>query len=633
MCGICGFIPQDAATVPEAYVLEKMCKSLRHRGPDAMGLYQGAGIGLGHQRLKIIDLHAGQQPMSDATGRYTLVFNGEVYNYRQLRDELLRKGYVFTSQSDTEVLLYGLIAHGIAFLEKVNGMFAFAFYDAHEKSLLLARDRFGVKPLYYADIANVGTYFASEATAIASACPKLTSINDESATLFLAMSYIPGEYSIFKAIKRLNPGAYIKIEQGHIITQGLWWNILHEWEADQDNTCTYSCTDWHEHFRETLEDCVKIRLKADVPLGVFLSGGIDSATVAALATQHFSGILSFTMAFHDKSYNEAPYALETAQFLNTKHHEAIADLGSQEELEHLVNTLDEPFADTSVIPMHTLCKLAKQHVTVALTGDGADELLGGYITHRANQLYKKLHYVPAFIVKALRTFTNLLPDSHKKVNTIFKLKQFLAAYPRQEELAHACWRLIFYPEALQKLLPNLEYIPNIFSFFQEAWDESRGLAHFDRFLYVDYKTWLTHDILFKADRASMHNSLELRSPFLDYRLFKLCAHMPTMYKRSGTRGKIILRNIAADLLPASCMKRPKTGFNAPVATWLTQEWRALSEECFSTQSLNDVGLEPVYVQNLWKQHKKGWYSHGYQLFNILVYVLWRKKHSQGRLAD
>ncbi len=627
MCGICGFVPQDVTAVPDAYVLEKMCESLHHRGPDALGLYRDVGVGLGHKRLKIIDLHSGQQPMSDVTGRYTLVFNGEVYNYQELKNELLGKGCVFTSQSDTEVLLYGLVCYGIDFLQKINGMFAFALWDAQEKSLVLARDRFGVKPLYYASISDVGTYFASEATAIAAICPELASINSESAYLYMALSYIPSEQSIFKAINRLEPGAFIKIEQGRIVHQGLWWDLLREWEAGQGEMSHYSAKDWHEKFSSALTDAVRTRLKADVPLGVFLSGGVDSATVAALAVRHFPNILSFTMAFHDKSYNEAPFALETAQFLNTKHHEALADLGSQDELQSLINTLDEPFADTSVIPMHSLCKLARQHVTVALTGDGADELLGGYITHRANQLYKKLHYVPALLIKILRSTTTLLPDSHKKVNTIFKLKQFLAAYPRQEELAHACWRLIFYPEALRKIFPQFEIEPSVFTFFQKAWDESRGLAHFDRFLYVDYKTWLTHDILFKADRASMHNSMELRSPFLDYRLFRLCAHMPTEYKRSGNQGKVILRNIAKEILPATCLQRPKTGFNAPVATWLTQEWKDLSEECFSSQSLISAGLEPDYIKNLWEKHKKGWNSYGYQLFNVLVYVLWRKKSS------
>ncbi len=625
MCGICGFIPQDFKTIPAHSIIENMCAQLQHRGPDDTGIFVSQGVGLGHQRLKVIDLVTGQQPMTDLSKRYTIVFNGEIYNYQELRQHLKQKGYIFTSQSDTEVLLHGLMAEGSDFLHKTNGMFAFALWDAHEKTLLLARDRFGVKPLYYAHIPGEGVYFASEASAIALVSPQASQVCPESARTYLAFSYIPGEQSIFKNIQKVREGGYILIKNSTITQQATWWDLREEWAQ---NLATPSPQNWQENFHATLEDAVKIRLKADVPLGVFLSGGVDSATVAALASAHCPGILSFTMAFQDASYNEAPFAYETAKALGTDHHEALADFGSQEELLQVVNKLDEPFADTSIIPMNSLCKLARQHVTVALTGDGADELLGGYITHRANELYRKIRYVPALVVKILRSCISLLPDSHQKVNTVFKLKQFLAAHPRPEQLAHACWRLLFYADTLSEIFPHLTVPADIFSFFQKAWEESRGLAHLDRFLYVDYKTWLAHDILFKVDRASMHNSLELRSPFLDYRLFKLCSTMPTHYKRQGSQGKIILKDMAAQLLPASCLQRPKTGFNAPVAGWLVKEWKTLSEESFSVQSLEIAGLNPAPIIRLWEEHKKGWYSHGYQLFNILILTLWQKQLRQ-----
>lgn len=621
MCGICGFIPSDAERTPERELLKSMCDTMLHRGPDASGVFVAPGVGLGHQRLKIIDLSTGQQPMSDPSGRYTIVFNGEIYNYQELRKTLRLHGHVFRTQSDTEVLLYGLITKGVSFLEEVNGMFAFGLWDAHKKMLLVASDRFGVKPLYWGNVPGQGFLFASEASAIALAKFDTASINNDSLYLFLGLSYIPGEDSIFNGIKRLLPGAWLTFSEGQKIKNGHWWNTCEEWHA---GVTPPPRGNWHEAFSVMLDDAVKIRLKSDVPLGSFLSGGVDSAVITALAQRHQQDLTSFTMAFSDLSHNEAPYARQTAEIIGTRHFEELAEIGGTTQLLEVASKLDEPFADTSIIPMQALCGLAKKQVAVALTGDGADELLGGYITLHADMLYNKIHALPSTPLRLLRAVLNLLPENRRKVSTVFKLKQFLAAYPREKQIAHACWRLIFYPDELKKVIPEVAQIPDIFGEFRAAWEESSGLPELDRFLYMDYKIWLAHDILFKADRASMQKSIELRSPFLDYRLFRLCSGMPPEYKRQGAVGKKILRDIARKILPLNVLNRPKAGFNVPVAQWLCTNWLEVSEDCFNKQTLEAYELQPERILLLWRQHKHGKYNHGFKLFNIMMYILWRK---------
>lgn len=328
-----------------------------------------------------------------------------------------------------------------------------------------------------------------------------------------------------------------------------------------------------------------------------------------------------------------PQAAETAALLGVEHFEGQADPGACDDLLDIAQRLDEPFADTSIIPMYSLCKLAKKHVTVALTGDGADELLGGYITLQADALYAKLCHLPYPVLRLVQRLVNLWPDSHHKIDLAFKLKQFFAAFPRSAPEAHACWRLLFYPEQLKSLFPGSPDLPDIFAPFRLAWEESAGLPLLDRFLYVDYQTWLLDDILLKADRAGMRHALELRSPFLDWRLFRLCAGMLAAYKRQGRQGKIILRSVAGRLLPSSVLNRPKRGFNAPVAHWLCNDWRELAEEEFQAANLEDSGLQPQTVLSLWREHSRRVKNHGFRLFNILMYLLWLNNQNMKTVTE
>lgn len=620
MCGICGWVLGDPRDSVDRKALQRMCAAIQHRGPDEAGIFIVPGMGFGHQRLKIIDLVSGQQPMIDAGERHALVFNGEIYNYRELRESLVSEGCVFATESDTEVLFQGLIRHGLDFVPKLNGMFAFAFWDTAKREVVLVRDRFGIKPLYWSLQEHMGLVFASEASALKASGLLDCELAPESMALFLGLSYIPGEHSIYKGVNRLMPGCWLRYSASTGMTTGKWWDLASEWENGGGETG--SVRDWEERFLALLSDAVKIRLQSDVPLGAFLSSGVDSSTIVALMKAHSPATCAFTMAFQDASHDESALARETAHWLGVRQYIESADLNATDVLLELARQLDEPFADTSIIPTYILCKNARKYVTVALTGDGADELLGGYVTLQADALYARLRLLPDPLLSLMHRTVEKLPETHKKLDTAYKLKQFFRAFPRPPEEAHASWRMLFQPEVLAKVVSREEAAQDIFSPFLAAWHESQALRPLDRFLYVDYKTWLADDILIKADRASMLHALELRSPFLDWRLFRLCAGMPAELKRKGRNGKIILKRIAQRLLPPCILKRPKQGFNAPVAGWLQTQWRDLAEEYLRPARLEPAGLNPKIVSTLWREHRSGKRNHGFRLFALLMYLLW-----------
>lgn len=630
MCGICGCVLSDPAGAADRGALKRMCAAIRHRGPDEAGIFVLPGMGFGHQRLKIIDLVSGQQPMTDEGEHHALVFNGEIYNYRELRSSLEVEGCVFRTHSDTEILFQGLVRHGLDFVPRLNGMFAFAFWDTTKKEVLLVRDRFGIKPLYWSLRPGLGLIFASEASALRASGLLPCEVAPESLAFFLGLSYIPGERSIYRGVNRLQPGSWLRYSAASGVTEGKWWNLASEWKKGLRTAATGR--DWEEEFFDLLSDAVKIRMQSDVPLGAFLSSGVDSSTIVALMKRHSPATSAFTMSFHDASHDESVLAAETARLLGVTHYVESAELNATEVLIELARQLDEPFADTSIIPMYTLCENARKHVTVALTGDGADELLGGYVTLQADALYAKLRLLPASLLALFHKAVETLPETHKRLDLAYKLKQFFRAFPRPAEEAHASWRMLFQPEVLAGICSRGEVAREIFSPFLTAWNEAQGLPQLDRFLYVDYKTWLADDILVKADRASMLHALELRSPFLDWRLFRLCAGMPPALKRHGRDGKILLKRLARRLLPPRVLARPKQGFNAPVARWLATQWRPLAEEYLRPARLEAVGLNPRIIGTLWREHRSGKRNHGFRLFPLLMYLLWSETagSKQGR---
>jgi asparagine synthase (glutamine-hydrolysing) len=622
MCGICGFFKNKNKTEVSKAKINAMCSALKRRGPDGEGVYVDQDIGLGHRRLKVIDLTTGGQPMSDTSGRYVIVFNGEIYNYRDLKQDLCAKGYVLRSSSDTEVLLYGLIEHGVDFLKRVNGMFAFALWDKRERQLTLARDRFGVKPLYYAILPGNGIAFGSELSAVLVSCSNHWQINQKALGLYLGLSYIPGRDSIMEGIQRLPPGQVLSVRYEGSPILSTWWDLASIWKAKALSGGFDSRTP--DEFLHLLDDAVKSRLVSDVPLGAFLSGGIDSSTIVGLMRRHASELKTFTVAFEEASYDESSLARESAQYFGSTHYEDRVNTSDPELLIKIVNELDEPFADTSLLPTYALCGAARKHVTVALSGDGGDELLAGYITLHADSLYPYVRRMPRFIVSLLKTAVSLIPDNQKKVNFVFKVKQFLAAYPLLPSDAHAWWRMLLTSQQMQDLLCQAD-VPDLFAPFRAAWSEVDGLPDLERCLYVDYKTWLVDDILFKVDRASMNHGLEVRSPFLDYRLVEFCAGLSWDWKRSGSVGKVLLRKVAREILPHEVLTRKKSGFNAPVSVWLDTVWRDLCNATFTKEQITKAGLSSKYVTRLWEEHRSKRADHGYRLFSILVYLLWIKK--------
>ncbi len=628
MCGICGIAYRDAQRVPDRAALEAMTTALQHRGPDGAGLLVEPGIGLGHRRLSVIDLPTGGQPMTDRDGVASIIFNGEIYNYRELRAELESAGRTFQTQSDTEVLLQGYLHFGIAVLEKLAGMFAFAIWDRRTADLYLVRDRLGVKPIYWAEFPGAaGIAFASELSGLRAGGHAGNALNRTAICNFVALSYVPGADSAIEGVQRLEPGTYLHWNRarGHSLHQ--YWDLAAVWTGAHREPQSESQI--VERFTELLDSAVRRRLVADVPLGALLSGGIDSSTICALAVKEKKHLVTFSAGFEQGEFNELPYARAMAQALGTEHHEEMVSCDSPELLLEVAGFLDEPFADTSVLPTYALCRATRKHVTVALSGDGGDELLAGYTTHVADKLHGRLRPLPASLWRMAARMASLLPEPRSKVGTIFKLKQFLRGATLDPARAHASWRMLAMPDALRELFQPGFWSDDTDPFAPAlaAYNEVPELNPLDRNLYVDYKTWLADDILVKADRASMAHGLEVRSPFLDHTLIAYCAGLPPNLKLRGSRGKYLLSQTAGPLVPPTIIKRPKRGFNAPVSHWIAGPWRELVRDTLNARALQQGGiLAGAGVERLVQQHFSGGRDHGFLLFTLVTLTLWINGH-------
>lgn len=569
MCGISGIIlhSRQAMDEPEA-ILARMTLRLAHRGPDASGVYTDAPIYLGHRRLSIIDLVDGAQPMIGDSAA-VLTFNGEIYNYLEIRKTLEARGHRFKTDSDSEVLLQAFETDGEACLDTFNGMFAFALWCPRRNTLFVARDRLGKKPLYYYD--GPGFFaFASEMKALLE-IPEVAAaiqLDVRSVSDFLSLGYILQPKSIYREIRQLEPGHVAWIQPGipGLKSKAYW--TAHE--AFLEEKLPYN-EKTREDFINLFEDAVQLRLRADVPVATFLSGGIDSAAVLAAAGKMSPASPSaLCMGFSDESFDESERAGITAAHLKA----------SFERLEHCSNTgdflekvggiFDEPFADTSILPMSELTESASRRVKVALSGDGADEILAGYPTYRADRYYRSYCRFPKALQRASKWAADqALRPSYKKVSFDYKLRQFLASQGLSPQEAHYWWRVIFSEDEKRSLMSDdmwraLDgYTP--YSVFRQAFDRVEGAGFLDQTLYVDTMTWLVSDILVKVDRTSMAHGLEVRSPFLDHRLVSFCARLPEKAKMDGRRQKALLRDAFLPRLPKQIVNGPKRGFNAPTS--------------------------------------------------------------------
>jgi asparagine synthase (glutamine-hydrolysing) len=623
MCGICGSVNWERL---DTDAVRAMSQAMVHRGPNADGLAIRRPAVLGHRRLSIIDLSGdANQPMADKSGRYLITFNGEIYNYRVIRTELEGIGIKFRTQSDTEVLLYAYITWGVECLQHLNGMYAFAVWDDFDKRLFLARDRLGEKPLYYSWLPEGGIVFASELKALRLHPMVSRRINPRAVSQFLSLNYVLGDECILDGVHKLPPAHYLVVEADKTNVPQCYWNLARHFRAKRSFGSDEEATD---ELNSLIKDAVDIRLVSDVPLGAFLSGGLDSSTIVAamnrLRPSHQN--LTFSSGFSEESFSELPKARFMADFLGVHYYDQIVDSKTVTALETIIECADEPFADTSIIPTFLLSKFAAKHVTVCLTGDGGDELFGGYETYIADRIHGPFHRFPDSIIEMLSQLTNVLvPSRFDKVSLDYKLKKFLSGALLDQDCAHYHWRTIF-NQAEKKELVRAERHAEILavdpclSFLNHA-REVADLHFLDRAMYTDIKTWLVDDILHKVDRASMANSLETRAPFLDHKVVEFAASLPVNLKIHWFQKKYLLKKSQRQFLPSHIIHAKKQGFNAPVSHWLNGVFEKTAMRVTHEGPLLDW-LNRDAMTKLWQDHKSGRQDNGLKLFGIVCLGLW-----------
>jgi len=622
MCGICGVLYTEKDRYVNRSVVSEMCDTITHRGPDDVGIWVDKNVGMGMRRLSIIDLNTGKQPISNEDDTVWIVFNGEIYNHLELRRDLIAHGHKFKTMTDTEAILHAYEEYGEDCASKLNGMFAFAIYDLRANKLFIARDRIGIKPLYYYYDHNK-LIFGSELKAILKADEIPKRIDLQALDNFLTFEYIPAPLSILQDVKKLLPGHSLTLSNNGLKIKKYWelnfsLNGMVEGEIKQN-------------IRELLADSVKIRLMSDVPLGAFLSGGIDSSSIVALMSQVMEQpVKTFSIGFEDSTYNELNYARLIAKTFNTEHHEFIIKPNAVELTENLIHFLDEPFGDFSIFPTYLVSKMAREYVTVVLSGDGGDELFAGYDPYIADRYYKTYSRIPALLrSKLIPDLAEMIPPSPKKKGLINKIKRFVEGTKLPEDLRHTRW-MIFMLEHEKDLLYNKDmksgliekdsykFIRNYFSNIKYLQDDQTSQQ-----LYVDIKTYLVDDILVKVDRMSMATSLEARVPFLDHRFVELSARIPSDMKLRNKQTKYILKKAMEDLLPHDILYRGKEGFSIPIKNWLKSDLKPMMTDVLAADKIKREGFFNVdYIEKLISEHLKGTRNHSHRLWALMMFEKW-----------
>ena len=613
MCGIAGFSGKG-----DQEILKKMTRSLAHRGPDDEGFYISQNIGLGHRRLSIIDLKSGHQPISNEDGMIWIVFNGEIYNFQERKKDLEQKGHKFRTSSDTETIIHLYEQEGENCVKKLRGMFAFAIWDARKNELFLARDRMGKKPLYYG-IFNNTLIFGSELKALLKHPSVKREIDLLSLQKFLAYEYVPTPNTMFKNIWKLPAGHFAIWKNNNLKISPYWELNLREEKISE--------MDALGKLDHLLDEAVKMRLVSDVPLGVFLSGGLDSSAVAYYASKHKKNLKTFSIGFDEPSFDESRYAKQISNYLETDHYEMIVKANDALELiEKLPDIQDDPVADASIFPTYILSKFTRQSMTVALSGDGGDELFFGYPTfqaHRAAEIYLRL---PKTIQNTIRAIIQNLPVSHRNLSFDFVVKKFIQGMHKNPGIRNQLWLGAFQPNELSGILTDeaKNGIKNELV-FQNIFQEWGKLSQYSPLQRVDYfyiKHYLHDDILNKVDRASMAASLEVRSPFLDQEIVNFAASLPISLKMRGFTTKYILKKLMADKLPKDIVYRKKKGFGIPLSRWFANELYEKTKELFQAP---DKFFNAGALLKLLEEHRQKKYDHRKKLFTILTLKLWLKK--------
>ncbi len=627
MCGIAGIVPLAGGEPPTLEQLRAMCDTIVHRGPDDDGLELREGVALGMRRLSIIDVDGGQQPLFNEDGSIRTVFNGEIYNFRELRQELESSGHRFRTRTDGEVIAHLWEEHGRDFPTRLNGMFGIALHDRPRRRVVLVRDRLGIKPLFWARTAR-HVVFGSEVKALLASKLVAPELDPDALGQFLSWEYVPAPATLFRGVHKLEPGGALEIDlaSGEVETWS-WWDVPPA-GANAGDGPPASENDWLDAVDAKIGECVQRQLVSDVPLGAFLSGGVDSSLVV-----HGMGAeaRTFSIGFDDPSYNESGWAARVAEHLGVSHRVEILEPDVRDLFERLMPFMDDPIGDFSIFPTYLVSKVAREEVTVALSGDGGDELFGGYETYLAQDKARTWTRIPAFVRAGVAEplISSLKPRPAKK-GLVNKARRFVEGMGHDERLEHARWR-VFVGEALRRELFTAETLAamdtpvggHIVDLFDGAGD---GRGPLDRRLYVDVKSYLVDNCLVKVDRMSMACSLEARVPLLDHELVELAFRVPERLKIAGGETKQLLKRIAARHVPRECVYRPKEGFSIPIKHWLTAELRPMFEELLDPALLRREGLFRVdTVERLKREHAAGRENHSHILWAMMVFQDWRRR--------
>jgi asparagine synthase (glutamine-hydrolysing) len=626
VCGIAGFAYADPRHPVDRDLLGRMTGVMRHRGPDADGFHVGPGVGLGHRRLGIIDLDTGDQPIYSESRSCCVVFNGEIYNHAELRRELEARGHAFATRSDTESIVHGYEEWGAGVVERLRGMFALALWDERSRRLLLARDRAGKKPLYYlADGERL--VFASEIKALLQDPSIKRRLSPEALSDYFSFGNIPSPNTVFQDIQQLPPAHLLLWEEGRA-------RLAEYWDVSFEPRGPRNPREALEAFAPLFDEAVRIRMMADVPLGAFLSGGIDSsAVVASMARQSERPVVTASVGFAERSHSELEHARLVARAVGSEHHEILVRPNAAEDLPRLVWHLDQPFADSSILPTYYVSRAARERVTVALSGDGGDEIFAGYQRrygmHRLESRLRRL--LPAGLRRGLLAPLARIYPRAEWIPRPLRFKLVLANLGQSFERAYFNDLCLFLDEEKRALLaPEFQAQAgghDPFAAFSRHFERVRGADPLSRVLYVDFKTWLHDDILVKVDRMSMACSLEVRAPLLDHKVVEFAAGLPPELKYRGPVSKFLLKRHVASRLPALDINRPKQGFEIPLGAWLRGELREMARDLlFSPRAAARGFVRPEEVKRIWDAHQRGVRNHAAQLWALMALELWLRAY-------
>lgn len=624
MCGIVGFSNLHVSDEKAKETIKIMLDQVRHRGPDEEGYAKMKNTFFGHARLKVIDLETGKQPIVNEDNSVMVMCNGEIYNFKELRNDLERKGHIFRSKSDTEVIVHLYEQKGIACISELRGMFAIALYDKSIDTVYLIRDRFGQKPLYYFHDNNV-LYFASEIKCFLKLKDIPKTISNDALCAYLQLAYVPAPYTMYEKIKKVMPATIIRYTNGNI-AEDTYWKISYL------PRITDSYLDAKERIKELMLDAVRLRLQSDVPVGVFLSGGIDSSILASIIKETIGiNINAYSIGFDDKLYDESKYAEDVARHINIPYETLHMTPRIINDINDIVWKNDQPFADSSSIAMYYLSREAKKHITVAITGDGGDECFWGYDRYRGIALYEKIRFIYGIksAGKILFSLLNVFNETAHSKRRRIKLKKYLSLLKSNEKTfltEYFGWFSQFRENDLNNLLcDNLHdsVLKKQIQTYTSIFNQNQNLSLTNRIHYLDLCTYLPNDLLVKSDQASMAHGLEIRSPFLDHQLHEYVARLPIDYKLRMFNSKRILKDTYRNKLPMHIINRKKRGFGVPVSEWLSNDLINFCADILFSRKCEERGyLNSGFIKKMVNDHICGIVNNGYRLWNLLMLELW-----------